>query len=118
MIHIKMIFVVIMTQYAVTFAMMDVFDMDFLTLKGIPYVWIIVIPGFLVMSFTVLNSLFYLDKHVIDKLVESEMDKRDTEYEIYSEEANIHQHEVFRDLQMIKILAQENKYDDIKDYIS
>jgi hypothetical protein len=113
-----MLFVVIITQYAVTLAMMNIFDMDFLTLDNKPYIWIIVLPGFLVMSFTVLNSLFYLDKHVIDQLVELEMDKRDTEYETYSDEVNIHQHEVFRDLQMIKILAQEKKYEDIKDYIS
>jgi len=75
------------------------------------------VPLMILMSIAALGSIVSLDKTFVDNMVEVEMNARDKELEIYNDELEVVQHEVFRDLQMIKVLAENNQEEEIKDYI-
>ncbi|MCH4890640.1 hypothetical protein EZV73_23865 [Acidaminobacter sp. JC074] len=116
--QIKYLLYIILFQYATTFYALEVFHEDFMILKGIGHVWLVIIPLLLLISFIAIRGLIYLDKNVINDLVELEMNKRENAIDHYNEAVNVHNHELFRDLQMIKILAEDNDIEGIKKYIN
>jgi hypothetical protein len=117
MIKLRLIFLVVLIQYLGAFLSLNVFESELFLSPETSFKVMFVLPLIILMSMAALKSLVTLDKTFIDNMIDVEMDNRDKEFEEYNDELEVLQHEIFRDIQMIKVLVESSKEEEIKEYL-
>jgi|LGOV01.1.fsa_nt_gb hypothetical protein len=113
----RAIFLIILLQYVFAFLSLNMFESELFISPESSFKLMFVLPLIILMSMAALKSLTTLDKTFIDSMIDVEMDIRDKELEEYNDELEVLQHEVFRDIQMIKVLAENSNEEEIKEYL-
>lgn len=68
----------------------------------------------LVVSILFLMYVIWFDRNLLDILIDREAELRS---DVYNQEEEIRNHEIFRDVNMIKVLAQNNEAEALKVYV-
>lgn len=68
----------------------------------------------IVAAVLVLMYIIWFDRKLLDIIIDREAELR---RDVYNQEEEIRNHEIFRDINMIKVLAQNNEAEALKAYV-
>ena len=68
----------------------------------------------LFVTVLVLMYVIWFDRNLMDALIDREAELRS---DVFNQEEEIRNHEIFRDINMIKVLAQNNEVEALKTYV-
>ena len=114
----KWIIALILIQYLLAFLSLNTFNEDVFVGPRFTAESLILIPFLICISLAALASIGSLDKMFLKHMIQHEMTSRENDIDHYKEEMDVIQHEVFRDIQMIKVLAENKNYDEVEEYLS
>lgn len=113
--RLKNIFLILAFQTFFTLSLVWFFNAKEVIYGDINILHMLLIILNILLAVSVIIYMKWMDKKMLDALVDKEVVLK---MKALDEEQDIRNHEIFRDLQLIKVLAENNQLEDIEKIIS